>query len=72
MPHKIFLFVDSRLDYESEAKESFLALGFEHFPADTVGYALAYKTENRKTENSDTESEKKAVSSAVFGVKISF
>ena len=72
LPHKIFLFVDSRLDYESEAKESFLALGFEHFPADTVGYALAYKTENRKTENSDTELEKKAVSSAVFGVKISF
>ncbi len=70
LPHRIFLFLDSRLDYESKAKESFLALGFEHFPADSVGYTLTYKTEERKIENSSDKKEK--VSLVVFGIKISF
>ena len=76
LPYKIFLFVDGRVDYESEANETFLALGFEHFPANTVGYALAYKTENRKIENykenSSDERGKETTSLLVFSIKVSF
>ena len=43
LPYKIFLFVDGRVDYESEANETFLALGFEHLQQ-ILCYALAYKT----------------------------
>ena len=75
LPHKIFLFADSRLDYESEATESFLAWGFEHFPSDSVGYTFAYKTENRKiedSENTTNKSKTETLSLWVFGVKVSF
>ena len=75
LPHKIFLFADSRLDYESEATESFLAWGFEHFPSDSVGYTFAYKTENRKiedSENTTNESKTETLSLLVFGIKVSF
>ena len=71
------LFIDSRYDYRSLAKEKFISSGFEFYPSDNVGYKIAYKSDQFKNteSNESNEPNQNKVSTSngvVIGVKVSF
>jgi hypothetical protein len=82
LPHELTLFLDTRLDYQSERRDSYATLGIEHFPSPNIGYSLSFSgtnvepkeesSENMDDDRDEDEEENRSTSSANLGIHFIF